>query len=79
MEYVFYTVLAIVIQVTFGRSSFLPDEQLAEQPVVTPVCDTLNGMAVRNATMCDLKFVLERGHTQLRTLVAFILGGFVAR
>jgi hypothetical protein len=71
-EYVFYTVLAIVIQVIFGRSAFFPDGG-------QPACESLNGMAVKNATMCDFKFALERGHSQLRVLVAFILSGFVAR
>lgn len=75
MEYIFYTVLAIVIQVTFGRSSFFPDGHSDGKPT----CDAFNGMAVRNATMCDFMFVLERGHSQLQVLVAFILSGFVAR
>ena len=72
MEYILYTVLAIVIQISFGRSYFFPDGQ--------PACgDNLGGKAVRNATMCDFMFSLERGHSQLQVLVAFILSGFVAR
>ena len=72
MEYILYTVLAIVIQLTFGRSYFFPDGQ--------PACgDTPGGMMVRNEAMCKFMFSLERGHSQLRVLVAFILSGFVAR
>jgi hypothetical protein len=72
LEYVFYTVLAIVIQLVFGWSYFFPDGR--------PACSgARDGLAVRNPAMCDLMWVLGRAHSQYRVLVAFILGGFIAR
>lgn len=72
MEYVFYTVFAICIQLTFGRSSFFPNGK--------PAGDTLNGMAERNATLCDFIFAcclhFERLCGEVSLICTMYLHGF---
>ena len=71
MEYLCYTLIAIVMQLSFGWSYAFPDGR--------PACNYVGGQSsTTNRLMCDLKIELENGHHQLRVLVAFILGGFIS-
>jgi hypothetical protein len=69
MEYLFYTGLALAIQVILGHDFAFPDGK--------PACDNKLGSSTTNKTMCDLVWTLERGQAQLKFLAPFILGGFV--
>ena len=69
MEYLFYTGLALAIQLIFGHDFAFPDGR--------PACDNKSGSSTTNRLMCDLVWSLERGQAQLRFLAPFILGGFV--
>jgi len=68
-EHFFYTVLAIVIQITFGHEFAFPDGR--------PACNRDDELHRNNMRMCDLLYTLESAKSQLKFLAPFILGGFV--